>query len=181
MLSALTEKAHAKNLNPQVFQAFLEDLNLSEKFDLIFIPSSSIGLLLDLQQVQLALKKIYAHLAPGGTFVFEVETVKAVSRQFNLWRGSVWERKDGKYIIANFLDLPLRDNVVTTLCKYELAEGNRLIQTELEMLKVRLYDPAHLMGLLTAVGFVDIKMLKAFDTCQSAGVNDEEIVCECRK
>ena len=181
MLSALHEKAKLKNLKPDVWQGFLEEMDRSEKYGFIFIPFGSLGLIPDLKTVHLCLKKIYDHLMEDGLFVFEVETLKSVPDQFNIWDGSVWERADGKTIILSGLPLPLKDNVGTIICRYELVDGNSLIQTEIEKYSIRLYEPGPLKEMLKAVGFRDIKIYKMFDKTKAPDAEDTEMVVECRK
>ena len=52
-----------------------------------------------------------------------------------------------------------------------LIDGNDIIKTEFESLKVRLYEPDDLIFMLQEAGFKNIRMLKAFD---SASVKHEE-------
>lgn len=181
MLKALYSKAKSRNLKPDVWQGFVKELKKPEKYNLIIIPAGSFGLIIDLEESIEALKIFYEHLNDDGALVFEVETLKSIPSQSGIWRASVWQRKDNKTIIANFLDLPLEDDVGTTICKYELVEGNRIIQAEVEFLKVRIYDPNQIIKMLKNVGFKEVKILKAFDKISNSDENDEVIVCECRK
>lgn len=181
MLTVLQEKAEEKTLKPKVWQGFLENLNESTKYELIFIPSSSFGLITDLDTAQFCLKKIYDQLVEGGTFVFEAETLKSIPSQLGVWRASVWHRKDGKFIIANFLELPLEDKVKPMICKYELVDDNQIVKTEIEDFKVRLYEPNDLIQMLKEIGFQTIRMIKAFDKTKPPNAEDVEIIYECRK
>lgn len=181
MLDALQMKAKAKNLKVNVWQKLVEELEIQEKYSLIFIPSGSFDLITNFQAVKMALTKFYNLLMNNGVLVFEVETLSAVPTQFGVWRGSVYFREDGKFIIASFLDLAMHENVVNTLCRYELVAGNAIIKTEVEMLQVRHYGPNDLVSMLTEIGFKTIKQLKAFDFEKQPDKNDEIIIYECRK
>ncbi|MBX3710117.1 MAG: hypothetical protein KIT56_06060 [Gammaproteobacteria bacterium] len=116
-----------------------------------------------------------------GKLVFEAETLKAVPTQLNFWRGSIYPCDNNKFIIANFLDLRPQDNVGSTVCRYELVDTNTVIKTEIEIIKVRLYDPEKLKTLLHEIGFNQIKMVKAFNLKQIPTQEDEVIVYECGK
>lgn len=59
--------------------------------------------------------------------------------------------------------------------------GTSLINTEVEQLKVRLYDPYALCSMLREVGFREIRLIKAFDCIKQADESDELIIYECRK
>jgi SAM-dependent methyltransferase len=181
MLEALRAKAKVKNLEPNVWHGFLADLESITKYALIFIPSGSFGLITDLGEARLCLKKIYDQLENEGTFVFEAETLDAAPNQFNIWRGSAWNREDGKCIITNFVDLPPVNCVFSTLFKYELIDGHSLVKTEIEKLKIRLYEPYYLIDMLKEAGFKQIVLRKAFDRTQSPKPDDGVVICECRK
>ena len=114
--------------------------------------------------------------------LFEGQRLKAVPSECGIWRGNVLPREDGKYIIGNFLTLPLEEAFICpTICKYELIDGNVIINTEIESFKVRLYEPDTLISMLHEAGFKDVRMIKAFDASQVPGQNDEVIIYECRK
>jgi SAM-dependent methyltransferase len=179
MLQSLYVKAKAKNLDATVWKGFVEDLNHPEKYNLIFIPSGSFCLIIDPTQVEKALKTIYAHLSDDGIFLFEAETLKAVPER-GIWMGSIWPKPNGQKIILSVLTT-LKDGISTSLCKYELMEAGKIIHTEIEELRVRIYEHNQLMELLKAAGFKHIRTLKAFDQSSRPANQDESIVYECRK
>lgn len=181
MLSALQEKAKRKSITPRVWHGFLENLDNTQEYGLIFIPSGSFGLITDSFQIEHCLQKIYAALEDNGIFVFEVETLHAVPKQLNVWRESVYQREDGKRIIASFLDLEPCNNVGIMICKYELVDGQQIIGTEIETLKIRLYEPSEIIHLLKSIGFKQVNLKKAFDKTQLPERDDEVIICECIK
>ena len=181
MLEALQKKAKQKNLQPNIWQGFLEDLNVSQKYSLIIIPIGSFCLITDLEKVKLCLTKIYNALQKEGLFVFEVETLFAVPAQFNVWNGSLWRREDGSFILSSSFALPLEDKVGTSIGKYEWVKDSHIIQTEIEEYKLRLYEKNELIEILKEIGFTDIKTHKAFEKNVQPGIKDENIVFECRK
>ncbi|KTD33604.1 methyltransferase [Legionella nautarum] len=181
MLERLHAKASSKNLKPKIWHGFIEDLNQSDKYSLIFIPSGSFGLITEKADIQKALKTIFAHLEDKGLFVFEVETRHAVPEELGIWRGTRWPKKDGTLIVLSQLAM-LDEEVYYSIGKYELVDNNRVIQTEVEEYKIRIYqDTSFLFNLLTEIGFSEVRMVKAFDRLASTEETDESIVFECRK
>jgi SAM-dependent methyltransferase len=75
MLEAL--RAKSGDLKPNIWQCFAEDLAVAKKYNLIFIPCGSFGLITDLEIAKLALKKFYNHLNQNGILLFEGETLKS--------------------------------------------------------------------------------------------------------
>lgn len=179
MLKVLNKKAQAKNLKPTVWHGFAEDLKKSQEYNLIFIPSGSFCLIIDLGAVKTVLKTLYDHLSKGGVLLFEVETLKAVP-QLDVWRGSVWHKPDGKVIILSQL-ATFDGEVCNSMCKYELVDNNRIIHTEIEELKVRIHDADELEKILKECGFKNFRKIKAFDRDALPDEHDEAIVYECKK
>ena len=181
MLDALHKKANAKSLKVNVWLGSAEDVKLQKKYKLIFIPSGSFCLITDLKAAKQALIQFYDLLENEGKLVFEVETLKSVPMPIGLWRGSSWEKEDGKIILGNFLTLPIEDNIINVICRYELVDKNSLIKTEIEKIPVKIYDPQILCNILTEIGFTQIKILKAFDPTTPPSDDDESIIFECIK
>jgi SAM-dependent methyltransferase len=179
MLQALHAKAKAKNLKPTVWKGFVEDLNRPEKYNLIFIPSGSFCLIIDPLRAEKALKAIYDHLNDDGIFLFELETLSSIPQQ-GIWLSSIWSKPNGQKIILSQL-AEFQGDVCTSLCRYELMEAGKIIQTEIEELRVKIYKEDQLMELLQSAGFKHIRTLKAFDLSMSPSNQDESIVYECRK
>ncbi|CZL29067.1 Uncharacterised protein [Legionella pneumophila] len=148
---------------------------------MIFIPSGSFGLITEKADIQKALKTIYEHLEDTGLFVFEVETRHAVPKELGVWRGTRWPKEDGRLIVLSQLAM-LDEEICYSIGKYELVDNNRVVQTEVEEYKIRIYqDSSFLLNLLTEVGFSDVRLVKAFDRQASPDETDESIVFECRK
>ncbi|MCA0402170.1 MAG: class I SAM-dependent methyltransferase [Proteobacteria bacterium] len=181
MLERLHAKAKSKNLKPKAWHGFIEDLNQSAKYSLIFIPSGSFGLITEKVDIQKALKTIYEHMEDKGLFVFEVETLHAVPNELGIWRGTRWPKEDGTIILLSQLVM-LDEEICYSIGKYELIDNNRIIQTEVEEYKIRIYqDTSFLLNLLNEVGFSNVRTVKAFDRSASPNETDESIVFECRK
>ncbi|MBA2711313.1 MAG: class I SAM-dependent methyltransferase [Tatlockia sp.] len=181
MLERLQAKASSKNLKPKVWYGFIEDLNQSDKYSLIFIPSGSFCLITEKAKIQKALKTIYEHLEDKGLFVFDVETSHSVPKELGIWRGSRWPKEDGTMILLSQLAMVVEE-VCFSIGKYELVDNNRVIQTEVEEYQIRIYqDPSFLINLLTEVGFSEVRIVKAFDRYSSPAETDESLIFECRK
>lgn len=181
MLSALHTKAKLQHLKPEVWQGFVEDLNRIQRYNLIFIPSGSFGHIINFDSVKKSLKVFYDHLNNDGILLFEAETSKIVPDQLGVWRGLVCHKPDNNLILVNRLTT-YEDSVCYSIDRYELVDRGKIVQTEVEVFNVRLYDdPLILTDMLKEVGFREIKMIKAFDRSISPDEGDSSIVYECRK
>lgn len=74
----------------------------------------------------------------------------------------------------------MEDKVCHSIDKYELVHNNSIIHTEIEELKVRIYEPHELIEMLKNCGF-KVRAIKAFDSSAAPDENDETVVYECRK
>ena len=146
---------------------------------MIFIPSGSFGLIVDPVKIKTALKAFYDHLEDDGILLFEVETTAAIPA-LNVWNGSAWHTSDSQLIILSHFST-LDGNICSSIGKYELVRNNSIIHTEVEELKIRLYDSDELMTMLTKCGFKNVRTMKAFDRDAASLKNDAVIVFECNK
>lgn len=180
--SSMLAKLKEKSPKASVWQGFVQDLDRPTKYNLVFIPAGSFCLITDLDQVKLSLKKVYEHLNSGGIFVFEIEGPGSVTppKQLGIWKGSSWFYPDGRFIMLSTVHLPLKNNIGTTICKYELVENNQIIQTEIEPFYLRFWDNDELTALLKSIGFT-VRMFKTYDSNKQPGASDESIIFECRK
>ncbi len=97
----------------------------------------------------------------------------------DVWQGSAWHKPDGQMIILSQL-ATMENNVCNSIGKYELVHNNSIIHTEIEELKVRIYEPHELTDILKSCGF-KVREIKAFEAEAVPDENDETIVYECRK
>lgn len=154
MLKVCQKKCSIFNLNPELVKASFESFSLEKNYNLIIIPSSSFGLLVDPLQVLFALKFIYKKLNKNGKFVFEIETLEAIDKTPNIWKAKWVEKKDGSKIILNTVsEFNALENIQTFLCRYELWGNNTILKTEVEDFKIKLYAPLEIENLLEKQSF----------------------------
>lgn len=181
MLQALHAKCAEKKLFPHVWEQFLEEVPNTKKYNLIFIPDSSFCLFLEPAQIATALQKMYDLLQPGGTFVFDVETVHAIPAKTGLWHGKAYKKPDGTTIISSTLPLGVENNIASVICRYELMEKTEIIKTEMEYFQIRLYYPDELEQILKNIGFKHVKQIEAYDQRNKPSAQDYTVVFECIK
>lgn len=153
MLEVCRKKCKDRNLKPSITEATFETFSLPGLFNLIFIPSSSFCLLTNPEQTIQALKFISSRLNSGGKFVFEIETLKTVSKSQGIWKGKWIDREDGSKIVLNTLThFNSSTRIETVLCRYELWKNNDITQTEVEDFRLKLYEPSEIEKLLDQQG-----------------------------
>lgn len=116
------------------------DLPLEEgKFPFIFIPAGSIGHLEE-EKLSELFSSVSRWLAPGGRFLFEVETLNAIGLVQQGWQGRWVTREDGaKIVLSTLSQLDSTKQAETTLFRYEVWKESRIVATEVEELCMRYY------------------------------------------
>lgn len=103
MLDVCRKKCEERGLITNLQEATFETFSPIEFYNLIFIPSGSFGHLITTEQVNLALTFIADRLKPGGKFIVEIETLKAIREPQDVWRGRWVTKPDGSKIVINIL------------------------------------------------------------------------------
>lgn len=183
MLSLCRRKCQVKGLSPLLFEATFESYSAKGNYQLIYIPSSSFCLLINENQVANALKFISDRLLKGGKFVFEVMTLQSLSGSEGMWKGRWVEKADHSQIVLNTLSrFDTLTGIESVLCRYELWEKNVIIRTEVEDLRLKLYNPGDIERLLNKY---ELKILGKWQAEPHArvpaGENTSVIVYECQK
>lgn len=182
MLNALQEKAKNKNLHPITWLGTIQALKQKVLYDLILIPAGSFGLITDPNDIMASLQALFVHLQSNGILLFEIETSKAVPLPQGVWRGSSWSLPASQDKIVSSYCSSIEKDICTAIARYELIDSGKIIRTEIEQYKIKLYDNmADLIELLHETGFRKINMHKAFVQQQKPDNNDATIVVECIK
>lgn len=182
MLDECRARAAELGLSPRLAHEQLANLTCSPAPALVFIPSGSIGLLLDDESVTKALARVRQVLAPGGTFLVEAERLlPSAPESSGVWGGRWVERPDGAKLILSWLaQYSGSANISTSIHRYELVKDGRLLATEYDDFRVRSYESAEFRALLERAGFEHIEALKPYRR-EPADQSDDAIVFRCLK
>ncbi len=183
MLAALTQKYETlTGTQAPVTQQFVQDFYSPKKYDLIFVPYGSWGLITNLEDSKKGLEIMYHHLLPGGKLILEIETVASVPQPSGVWRHADQTRPDGSQLtlsILTFYDESAQ--LFKSECHYNVIVKNNVIETEIEDFQMYLYCFDEMDKLLKNTGFTDIKTYqdhtKTLATDQSAHL----LIYECTK
>ena len=177
MLAKLKQKAPGA----KIITADLADYTTQEKFDYIFIPSGSISLFTDMNMCRDILQKIKELLAPGGKFVFAVDTVFDRCEEDSDYKVSVCAKIQGRF------DLVLREKkhydeksqTQFSPSIYELYYDPVLLQKESMDFQTHLYRYGEMEEYLRECGFKNISTYSNYQ--KEPAVNDqcEMFIFEC--
>lgn len=177
MLGKLKEKV----TNAKVIQADIAEYSSEEKFDYIFISSSSVSLFTDMNLCRKILKKIKEMLAPKGKFVFAVDTVANRSEDDEDYKIFVSVKtKEGLDLVLkgkNYYDEEKQTQFLPGI--YELYEESTLLKKEIMDFQIHLYRFGEMEEYLKEAGFTEIKTYSDFNKEMAVDDKCEMFLFEC--
>jgi SAM-dependent methyltransferase len=181
MLDAFKQKYAQESMQAApVWQQFVQDFNSDKRYKLIFIPYGSLGLIIKHEDLKKSLEVMRLHLAPGGKFIVEIETVASVPQPCGVWRRAVNTRPDGAKIALNFVtSYKSEAQMFQSRSRYELIVDGTVEATEEEIFQQYLYRVDELDKLLFDVGFTNVKKYPAFDDTKIVNKDTSVIIYEC--
>ncbi len=183
MLDAFREKyIKISPLAPPIRELWAQDFTSGKRYTLIFVPYGSWGLITNLEDAKKCLTIMYHHLAPGGKFIIEIETVASVPDPCGVWRRGVHTRPDGSKIAVNALaTFNPATQIYSSLCKYELLINGVITEIESEDFKMYLYRFDEIDELLKAHEFSDIKKYQDYSLAPAHDTLAPIVIYECTK
>ncbi len=177
MLGKLKQKAP----NAQVIQIDIAKYFSSEKFDYIFISSGSVSLFTNRNDCNYILFHVKELLAPGGKFVFAVDTIanRCVDDIDYVATVSV-KTKEGFDLVLkskNYYDKETHTQFSPSI--YELYDGQKLLQSEYMDFQTHLYEFGEMEEYLKKIGFTDIKIYSSFNKEMAMDDQCEMFLYEC--
>lgn len=177
MLDKLREKA------PDA-RAVLADLTQyapEERCDYIFIPASSLGLFTELDTCMAVLKKIRSWLAPGGQFVFSVDTVWARSGEDDAFREAarVTDRDGAELVLKwkNHYDEATQTQFSPSV--YQRWQEGVLLEQEQMDFQYHLYRCGEMEALLKQCGFGSIQVYGSWQKAPVPREGAEQLLYAC--
>lgn len=148
---------------PIVFhQQDAADLDLgSARFDAVICLFDSLNYILEPDRLQAAFARVCAHLVPGGTFIFDVNTEYALAEgMFN--QSCMRLREPLRYRWRSRYDAEARLCTVRMDFSYDPGTGVR--ESFLEVHRQRAYGKDELTQWLRAAGFAEVTVYDAYTT-----------------
>ncbi len=181
MLQACRAHCARQNITPVLLEGFLETIELSQCYDLIFILSGSFGLIIDEQSISDSLDFLCAHLTLRGKLIIEIETPMGKAGGLQEWNSRSVNRLDGAQVICRSQgNYALDEKINHVACEYQLVREGQIVESESEELSIRYYELLEFHGLLNNAGFSDILCFRPYGDTK-ADEEDEEAVFVCRK
>lgn len=159
MLEICQENLRAHHENPErVYQASFTNFHYDQKFAAIVIPSGTFLLMTEDQDIQTALQNFYTHLMPEGQLIFDI----FLQPDFQVGRTQIREfpiHTDEKISLTmTEAEINHLTQVTTTYHRYEVWNNHQLVQTELEVFRLKWLGLQEIELLLKNAGFNNIQI-----------------------
>lgn len=154
----MIEVARGKQGRVEYFVQDIAQLDLGRRFDLAVSLFDSLNYITDLDRLARAVKHIHEHLSEGGVFIFDVNTIYALSHHF-FDQASLSPDRYPKYIWSSTYDHSTRICRVDMV--FEVLENGRPVQFK-EVHLQRGHSPDELERILTDAGFHIVDVFHAY-------------------
>jgi SAM-dependent methyltransferase len=166
MLALCRARAEALGLRPRLFEQTMETLDLPRRYATILVPSSSIQLVIEPRAVDEALRRLRAHLRPGGTLAASVMTLwKPGDPLESEWEKSATRAADGAVFrrVAWSRYDPASECEQTTDLYQKIVDG-RVAEEERHSRApaTRSYTQTQTRALFERAGFDDVRLFHEF-------------------
>lgn len=166
MLAICRAKAAVLGLRPTLFNQYVETLALPRRYRTVLIPSSSLQLITDLATAEEALRRIAAHMEPGGVLAASLMTLwRAGEPLESQWEQSATRPEDG----AVLRRVAWSRYDPATACEetedaYELIVGGQVVRAERlrRSPATRSYTQQEARDLFARAGFAQVTLHQAF-------------------
>ena len=158
--------------NPLFLCQNATQIELDVSFDCALCLFDSLNYILDYDQLEMAFKAVYKHLNPGGVFVFDMNTIYALKKNY-------FDQDNLDSGIYPLYEWKSSWNGDTQLCTIEMefqALGEHAVEVFHETHRQRGYSQAEVGDALSAAGFEDIEFPEAFSTRPTRAKSDRMYV-----
>ena len=165
MLAICREKAERLGLYPTLYEQFIEMIDLARRYRTILIPSSTIQLLSEPADVQAALRRLRAHLLPGGAIAASVMALRKEGDSADLeWEGCANRAAGGSFRRVCRSQYDPDTECEDTEDLYQVILDSEVIQEELHRrsLATRSYSQAQARTMFGMAGFRDVELYGEF-------------------
>jgi SAM-dependent methyltransferase len=176
MLEHCRVLAKERNLTPVLHQQFMQRLDIDETFGLILIDDCTFALIVEEMDVRETLERVYRHLKPGGTFLFDYYAAQPGQKESKNHESIGWVKaSDGAIYVSRHL---LHKN--GTLKIHDKYVDGVFVGSQCFEDPWRKFDTRTLIEQLNEHGFEDVR-LGRYHSEEPVKENDTMISVRCKR
>lgn len=168
MLALCRAKANQLDIKPNLYQQYMEKLDLPRRYQTIIVPSSSFQLVIDRQHARQAMQRFYEHLQTGGVLAMPFMTLwqpgNPLISDWKLSRESV-RPNDGALVRRFSMSrYDPKTECESTEDRYEVYKDGELLKREHHKRSpaTRSYRQNQAKELYEQAGFIDVNLFSEF-------------------
>ena len=166
MISLCRQKAADLGLSPNLYEQYMETLELPRQYGTILIPSSSLQLIIDPWLVDQALKRLFDHLLPGGVMAASIMRLWKEGQPLESeWEQTAIREKDGvkfRRVSKSRYELESECEHTEDLCQMIVADKLVSEETHRRSPATRSYNQTQARTLFEQAGFRNIQLYSEF-------------------
>jgi hypothetical protein len=164
MLRACLAHAARLGINASVYLQEVTSLQLPHRYAMVFVPSGSIGLITEDEDLRAALSRIRSHMESNGRLLLELAAHDRAPSQPTVLEPRTVAGPDGTVITYSCtVSEAASPDSVRFSGRYEKRAVDRVLGTEREELILRMYRAEHLVQELATCGFRSMRVSTAYD------------------
>jgi SAM-dependent methyltransferase len=182
MLDQCRELARDKGLTPDLHRQFMQQLSLDEQFGFIFIDDCTFTLVVEDQDVHELFNRVWNHLKPNGTFLFDFYATRPDAKPTNNVVQQSWVKApDGSIFVSKKISSYDPDTRITdTLQIHDRYVNGEFVGSQAYEDPNREHDTAAIVDILSAIGFVQIQV-GGYHTDEASSDGSNMVSIRCKK
>ena len=176
MLEMCKTRAADEGVSPKLHVQGMQDLALNEEFALVFIADGTFGLLTQDHDIRETLKRVRAHLRPGGCLAFDFDPPQSFAN-LGRWLGEWVQGSDGTVLAKRECRRVNKSTqILESLRIDEKWVRGALVESEAWTEQLSFHTPESIEALCREAGFARVEITKHFDHPQAT---DPELMSAC--
>lgn len=181
MLAYGREACQARGIVARLSQQTFETFHYDRRFAAAIIPAGSFQLITDGNDALAFLRRLHAHLLPGGRLIIDIGGIDGLFGSAAPTRS--WKTAEGD--LLTLLDHRAEPDYVSqttsAYLRYERWSGGALLESELDLFTLRWWGMQELRLALEATGFSDVIVSSDYVFGQAPGKNTGTMTFEARR
>lgn len=165
MLAQCAAKAAVRNLHSQLYEQYIEQLQLEKQYGVIFSPLGTWQQIADRAAAQQALRRCYEHLLPGGKLIIYTYLPWYNAAEFGQWH-TLPEVTTADNVTLQVEKKEIHDALeqcIYATYRYRALRDNNIIATEEKEMIIRWYSRFEMQMMLEHAGFAAIQVTSGYD------------------
>ena len=178
MLEMCARRARDEGVAPTLHLQRMEELDLNDRFGMVFIADGTFGLLIDDHDIVETLRRVRNSLRPGGCFAFDFEPPQPSIGQLGQWLGRWIEGADGTIITRR--ECRRFDETRLLLESLRIEEkwlNGAPVESASWTERYRFHARDTIIDLCTDAGFASVEITRHFDHPDATDPELQSVCC----